>query len=71
MTTKTAQKKVKKILPKETAAVAKKAKKGLGTKKIAGILGAVLVPLATVAIGYGLTKYYGINVPTKVMSLVK
>lgn len=53
----------------EVKSAAKKAtRKG---KNIAGILGAVLVPVATVAIGYGLSRYYGINMPAKMLGLLK
>ena len=80
MATTAAHTKTKKAAPKKqrtsdvaaakkvATAVAKKVKKSHG---VGGILSAVLVPVATVAIGYGLAKYYGINVPSKVLSLVK
>lgn len=73
MTTTAASKKTKKAAPKKLIPAAKSAAKDVTHKgrRIAGILSAVLVPVATVAIGYGLSRYYGVNLPTKVMSLVK
>lgn len=75
MATKT--KKTTKTTPKKGASKAKTPAKAAtegithNGRKMAGIIGAILVPVATVAIGYGLSRYYGINLPTKVMSLMK
>lgn len=77
MATTAANKKTKKATPKKLIPQAKKAVRSATKdvthkgRNIAGILSAVLVPVATVAIGYGLSRYYGINLPTKVMSLMK
>lgn len=81
MTTTAATKKTKKATPRKVVPQAKKAVKSAAKdvakdvthkgRNLAGILSAVLVPVATVAIGYGLSRYYGINLPTKVMSLMR
>lgn len=77
MATAAANKKTKKATPKKLAGKAKSEVKAAAKdvthkgRNIAGILSAVIIPVATVAIGYGLSRYYGINLPTKVMSLMK